>query len=136
MARDAPKDSPQARAAALGKARTLEARNEIAKAIDQYQLVEKTWPGTPEATQAKRLAEELKKPEAAAFYKELYAYSPTKVTLPPLGTQNLDMPLLPAPGSSSPAEALPGGIVPSIPLLPPPPPTPVTKESVAGCQGG
>jgi hypothetical protein len=130
VARDAPKDSPQAKAAALGKARTLEARNELAKAIEQYQLVEKTWPGSPEATQAKRLAAELKKPEAATFYKDLYAYLPTKVTLPPLGTSNLDMPLIPSPGTGSlrgPAEAMPGGLPSSIPLLPPPPPSPVSK---------
>ncbi|MGC8640942.1 MAG: tetratricopeptide repeat protein, partial [Isosphaeraceae bacterium] len=82
----APKDSPQARTAALGKARTLEARNELDKAIEQYELVAKTWPGTAEATEAKRLADDLKKPEAKDFYRELYAFSPTKVTLPPMGS--------------------------------------------------
>lgn len=127
VAKTAPKDSPQARAAALGKARTLEARNELEKAIEQYDTVAKTWPGTNEAEEAKKLAEALRKPEAAAFYKELYAYSPTKVTLPPLGTQNIDMPLAPAPGGISPAEAVPGGTIPTIPLIPPPPPGPVTK---------
>jgi hypothetical protein len=134
VAREAPKDSPQARAAALGKARTLEARNELAKAIEQYELVEKTWPGSPEAAQAKKLAAELKKPEAAAFYKDLYAYTPTKVTLPPLGKENLDMPILPAPRTGpllGPAEAMPGGLPPSIPLLPPPPPSPAAEGQAA-----
>jgi len=132
VAKEAPADSPQARAAALGKARTLEARNEVAKAIEQYRLVEKRWPGSPEAGQAKQLADVLEKPEAAAFYKDLYAYSPSKVTLPPLGTDKFNLPLLPSPGSSSPAaEANPGSLVPTIPLLPPPPPSPLSKDAAA-----
>ena len=81
VTKEAPKDSPQARAAALGKARALEARNELPKAIEQYELVVKTWPESAEAAEAKKLAAALKRPEAVAFYKELYAYSPTKVTL-------------------------------------------------------
>jgi tetratricopeptide (TPR) repeat protein len=85
--RDAPHDSPPARVAALGKARVLEMRNELPKAIEQYELVAKDWPNTPEADEARRYAEALKAPEAAAFYKDLYAYSPTKVTLPPMGTE-------------------------------------------------
>ena len=84
--REAPHDSPQARVAALGKARVLEMRNELPKAIEQYELVAKEWPDSPEADEARRYAEALKDPQAAAFYKELYAYSPTKVTLPPGGT--------------------------------------------------
>ena len=76
VAKTAPKDSPQARVAAMGKARTLEARGELTKAVEQYELVEKTWPGTAEGEHAKRLAAELKRPDAAAFYKELYAYTP------------------------------------------------------------
>ena len=76
----------------IGKARCLEARNELAKAIEQYELVVKNWPDSPEAEQAKKLAEALKKPEAAAFYKELYAYNPPKVTLPPLGNERLNFP--------------------------------------------
>ncbi len=75
--------------ASLGKARALEARNELPKAIEQYELVTKSWPGTPEADQAKQLLEFLQTPEAAAFYKELYAYSPSKVTLPPLGSERI-----------------------------------------------
>ncbi len=76
------KESPIARAAALGKARTLEARNELAKAIEQYRLVAKTWPKTPEADEATAQAALLEKPEATAYYKELYAYKPTRFTLP------------------------------------------------------
>jgi hypothetical protein len=135
VTKEASKDSPQARAAALGKARALEARNELSKAIEQYELVIKNWPESAEAASAQKLADSLKKPEAAAFYKELYAYSPTKVTLPPLGTQDFNMPLSPSPGSarpgSMPAEEVPTGLLPSIPLLPPPP-SPSTKgEAVA-----
>ena len=59
--KEAPKDSFQARAALIGKARCLEARNELAKAIEQYELVAKNWPDSPEAEQAKKLAEALKK---------------------------------------------------------------------------
>jgi hypothetical protein len=133
VSKTAPADSPEARAAALGKARTLEARNELSRAIDQYQYVEKTWPGTAEAAEAKGLAAALQKPDAASFYKDLYAFKPLKTTLPPLGSQNLDLPLLPSPpGLGSPAEASPTGGVPTIPLLPPPPPLPVTgKDATA-----
>jgi hypothetical protein len=134
VTKEAPKDSPQARAAAFGKARALEARNELPKAIEQYDLVVKTWPESAEAAEAKKLAAALKQPEAVAFYKELYAYSPTRVTLPPLSTQDFNMPLMPAPGFAKPgtlpAEASPAGLLPSIPL-PPPPPSPVTKGQAA-----
>jgi len=128
VARQAPADSPQARAAALGKARTLEARNELSKAIEQYRLVEKTWPDSAEASLAKQMAAELEKPGAAAFYKELYAYSPTKVTLPPGGTQDLSFPpsLDPGAGLFNPDSGA-GGSLLTRPLLPPPPPLPVTK---------
>ncbi len=133
--KNAPKDSPQARAAALGKARALEARNELSKAIEQYEVVAKTYAGTSEAEQARKLADALKRPEAASFYKSLYAYSPSKVTLPPLGTQNLDMPLLPSPGATKagglPFEDPSGGLLPSMPLLPPPPPSPLSKGAAA-----
>ena len=42
--------------------------------------------------QAKHSQAQLKKPDAAAFYKELYAYSPPKVTLPAMGNEKLDFP--------------------------------------------
>ncbi len=104
VGREAPHDLPQARVAALGKARVLEMRNELPKAIEQYELVAKEWPDSPEADEARRYAEALKDPQAAAFYKELYAYSPTKVTLPPFGKETLPLPgSVPVPGSSSPA---------------------------------
>ena len=128
VARQAPSDSPQARAAALGKARTLEARNELSKAIEQYRMVEKTWPDSAEASLAKQMAAELEKPGAAAFYKELYAYSPTKVTLPPGGTQDFNFPLGLDPGAGL-LNPDSGGVDHFLtrPLLPPPPPLPVTK---------
>ena len=57
VGREAPHDSPQARVAALGKARVLEMRNDLPQAIEQYELVAKEWPGTPEAEEATRYAE-------------------------------------------------------------------------------
>jgi tetratricopeptide (TPR) repeat protein len=115
VVREAPKDSPQARAAALGEARSLEARYELSKAIEQYRLVAKTWPSTPEAAEAAQLADALEKPEAAAFYKELFAYSPTKVTLPPLGSGSLNLPFG-GPAGSTPPTAGGSPIVPEMPI--------------------
>ncbi len=96
--------------------------------------MEKTWPDSAEASLANQMAAELEKPGAAAFYKELYAYSPTKVTLPPVtlppgGTQDFSFPpgLHPGAGLLNP-EAGAGGSLLTRPLLPPPPPRPVTKE--------
>lgn len=74
VAREAPRDSSQAIGAALGVARTLEARNELPEAIKQYKLVAATWPTIPEARQAEALARALEEPENVMFYKELYAY--------------------------------------------------------------
>ena len=53
--KEAPQGLPQARAAALGSA-ALEARNELSKAITQYELVVTTWPESIEAEEAKKLA--------------------------------------------------------------------------------
>ncbi len=126
IAKEAPKDSFQARAALFGKARCLEARNELSQAIEQYELVANNWPGSPEAEQAKLFAEALKKPEAAAFYKELFAYSPPKVTLPPLGNERFSFP-----GSSSTKGATPRGRLASgPPTNVPPPPVEVTPPGL------
>jgi hypothetical protein len=117
--KDAPKDSFQARAALLGKARCLEARNELKLAIEQYELVVQNWPGSPEAAAAKQFAEALKKPDAANFYKDLFAYSPPKVTLPPLGNEKFNFP-----GSSRgtrPPSAGAAGAVPGQPVEVTPP---------------
>ena len=76
VAKDAPKDSSQALGAALGVARTLEARNELPEAIEQYRQVAGTFPKSPEAKQALALARALEEPENVMFYKELYAYKP------------------------------------------------------------
>ena len=122
----APKDSAQARAAMYGKAQTLEARNEIDKAIAQYDLVAKEYAGTNEAKQATRQAELLRKPGSVSFYKELYAYKATETVLPPLGEGNLNLPL----GGPSPLDGVNplGGPNPlgSQLMFPPPPPTPPT----------
>ncbi len=96
-------------------ARTLEARNELDKAIKQYEKVAKTWPGTDEARQAEHLAQELQRPESVAFYKELYAFKAPEVTLPPMGQRGLN--LLPN------HPPINGPTVPAS-LLPPPPPSP------------
>ena len=98
---DAPADSTQARIAAFGVARTYEARNDLAKAVTQYEKVaaNKAWAGTDEARESSRLAKELGRPDAVAFYKNLYEFKPVEAKLPPGGTGNFN---IPAPlGSSS-----------------------------------
>ena len=76
VAKDAPKDSSQALGASLGVARTLEARDELPEAIQQYRELATKFPNTPEAKQALALAKALEEPENVTFYKELYAYKP------------------------------------------------------------
>ena len=123
IAKSEPKDSPAAVAAAFGLARCLEARNELPKAVEQYKLVADTWPDAPEAAEARKLAETLAKPEAAAFYKDLYAFKPTKVSLPPLGTEKVDFPdVVPAPSDTA---------APASSLIPPPPPSTKAEEPKA-----
>lgn len=127
------KDSPIALAAALGKARTLEARNELPKAVDQYKLVAETWPNAPEAAEAKEFAAALQEPDAAAFYKELYSFTPTKVTLPPMGTETFDLPMPSGaggfPGSADGLLGPANGVSPL--LIPPPPPSDSAKVEPA-----
>lgn len=142
VAREAPKDSSQALGAAMGVARTLEARNELPEAIKQYRRVSSDWAGTPEARQAESLAKALEDPENVTFYKELYAYKApagtTPVTLPPGGSGSFDFksmipdipvpPGLDAPPSTGPNPAtpdtakpapLPQGELPTDPFSPP-----------------
>jgi hypothetical protein len=76
-------------------------RNDLPEAIEQYQLVAKNWPDSPEASQAQRLAQALRDPQAVAFYKDLYAYTPPKMTLPPLGSESLQFPHKDAPFSTT-----------------------------------
>lgn len=142
VAAEAPRDTPQALGAAMGVARTLEARNELPEAIKQYKLVASTWAGTPEARQAKAMARALEEPESATFYKELYAYKPppgtsgnSPLTLPPGGSGSFDiksiLPGIPAPGPGpgpAPADLAPPPISPG-PATPAPPATaPVRTE--------
>jgi hypothetical protein len=131
VVKESPHDSPQARVAALGKARVLEMRNELPRAIEQYQLVAKDWPDTPEAVEAGRFAEVLKDPRAAEFYKELYAYSPTKVTLPPFGTETL-----PPPGGA-PAAGTPKASAanPTTPAIPPSDQPPLLSPDLGAIPG-
>jgi hypothetical protein len=84
VAKAAPRTSPQALDAALGVARTLEARNELPEAIKQYRLVADSWKGTPEAKQAEAYAVALEDPSSAAFYRELYASKPAGSGVPPV----------------------------------------------------
>jgi hypothetical protein len=130
VAREAPRDSPQARAAALGSARTLEARNELDKAIKQYEKVASSWKGTPEATEARRLAEALRRPENREFYKELYAYKPVETTLPPMGQGGLTLP-----PNHPPLDGPAPSTFPSPLLLPPPPPNTSTNTNTNTSQG-
>lgn len=116
--KESPSDSPQARTAAFGIARALEARNRLDKAIEQYKRVARTWPDTEEGKQAKQLAELLAKPESVAFYKELYDFKPAEITLPPFG------------GKSLPADHPPLDGLPLMNFLPPPP-TDAEKGGVA-----
>ncbi len=78
LAAEAPKDSFQARAAALGKARSLEARNDLGKAIEQYELVVKNWPGTPEADQAKLIAQALQRRKPPGFTRSFMPIRPPR----------------------------------------------------------
>jgi hypothetical protein len=143
VAEEAPKDSSQALGAAIGVARTLEARNELPEAIKQYKLVASNWPGTPEAKQAEALAKALEDPENATFYKELYAYKPppgtagnSPLTLPPGGSGRFDLksilPDIPAPGGPAPADLAPPpplGPGPGTPAPAGTPPAPATSPA-------
>jgi hypothetical protein len=84
VAKEAPKDSTQALVAMFGAARTLEARNELPEAIEQYRAVATKFSNAPEAKQALSLAKALEEPVNVTFYKELYAYKPP-VTAPGAG---------------------------------------------------
>jgi hypothetical protein len=119
VAQDA-KSPSQAVGGLFGAARTLEARNELDQAIDQYKKVVEKFPDTPEAQQSKDLIKALDEPTNRMFYKELYAYIP-KAT----------------PTTSDPATGLggPGSIFknPDFNLgLPPRPTTPAGEPAPAG----
>jgi hypothetical protein len=119
VARESPPDAPQTRVAALGLAQTLEARNEIDKAITQYKRVAETWKGSDGARQAEAKIQALSKPENLAFYKELYAYKPPEATLPPGGRSSI-----PSPPDHPPIGG-PSMLPP--PVIVPPPPSPESK---------
>jgi tetratricopeptide (TPR) repeat protein len=125
---DSPKDSPQKRMAALGTARTYEARNELDSAIKQYETVASTYPGADEAKLAEAQAKVLKDPQSAQFYREFYAFKPKDVTLPPRGSSLFNIPGMPTPGLDR-----PGGLD-----LPPifGPDTPSSAPSTAPRTGG
>jgi len=106
-------------------ARSLEAHNDLDKAIEQYEFVARTWPQSAEAKHAGRLAQALRKPENVAFYKELYAYKPIEAIIPPMGTGGFTLPAIPGVGGLSlPLNHPPvdGPTIPAGSILPPLPP--------------
>ena len=119
-------ESFQARVAALGVARTLEARNELDKAIRQYEKVARTWKDSDEGRQAEQLVRLLRRPESVAFYKELYTYKAPEATLPPLGREGIGLP--------SKHPLLDSPTVPAS-LLPPPPPSPPASPLAPAASG-
>jgi hypothetical protein len=113
---ESPSEAPQTRVAALGLAQTLEARNELDRAITQYEKVVKTWKNSDEAKIAGEKIEALRKPENILFYKELYTYKSPEVTLPPGGRSGITLP------PDHPPIDGPLTIPPPPPLTLPPPP--------------
>lgn len=66
-------DAPEAEMAAMGKARALETRGELDKAIEQYEQVAAKWPNGRNAKLAAERAAKLQTPEAREFYENFYA---------------------------------------------------------------
>jgi len=138
VVKEAPRDSPQARGAALAVARVLEARNELPEAIKQYRLVAESWKNSPEARQAEGFAKTLEDPDSVQFYKELYASKPS---LPGSGIPSdlLDTPPPPVSPGSKPVDLIvPNSSAAGKPFLPnlsgpagidPPPSTPPPAPS-------
>lgn len=145
VAEEAPKDEAVGRLAALGAARTMEARDQLTEAIAAYRKLAADAPKTAEGKAAARLAARLERPESAAFYKQLYAYArPSEATLPPLpgdgssglppGHPDVNGPTIPASGmpKSSDLFKIPFGLPPA-PASPDSavPPPPVAPEMPA-----
>lgn len=130
--------SASRRMAALGMARTLEARGDLDGAVTQYKEVARDFPETPEGKEATELAERLRKPEVIQFYKEFSAFKPASPTLPGLPSDHpaLEGPAVPAPGLNLPSSVTvpPGGSTPlgNIPLpTPTPAPAPAPEPAPA-----
>jgi len=126
-------DPPVARLAAFGMARTLEASDDIKRAIAQYRLVASTFPGTDEAKGAEALAKALQNKKNVEFYEWLAGYKPSEMTLPPYGRGIIGNDI-PPPGVSAgsvPSTDLPTNVFESdaagLPA-PPPPPTPAPSS--------
>ena len=108
--KEAPKDSPEALAAAFGVARTLEARNELPEAIEAVQGRRLRLARHRRGQAGQALAERLRDPEVVAFYKELYTYKAPAASLPPgLSGLPADHPRLNGPAIAAPALMGPSG---------------------------
>jgi hypothetical protein len=70
---EAPAEAPEAEMAAMGKARALESRGELDKAIAQYEEVAAKWPNGRAAKEAEERAKLLQTPDAQDFYEKFYA---------------------------------------------------------------
>ncbi len=119
--------SASRRMAALGMARTLEARGDLDGAVTQYKEVARDFADTPEGKEAAELAERLRRPDVIAFYKEFSAFKPASPTLPGLPSDHppLDGPTLPAPGLDLPTSVtIPAGGSSPLGSIPLPAPTP------------
>lgn len=112
-------DSILKRMAALGVARTYEARDELSEAIAQYEKVAKDWPETDDAKTASARVTLLRDPETVAFYRKFASFTPPKTpSLGPRGSNplggfpanhpSMDGPIVPAP----PLSGVPAGSVP------------------------
>lgn len=92
---DSKADPMLQRLAILGAARTLETQDDLPKAIEQYEKIAKNWPDTDDGKAALKRADRLKSPEVVAFYKKFSSYKPRlgPTSLPPRGSNGIDLPL-------------------------------------------
>lgn len=79
--------------ATFGHARALEARNDLKRARDEYSKVAETWPDTVQGKKAAELVKLLDDPDTIAFYKQLYEFKPTEMTLDPAGRGTFNLPM-------------------------------------------
>lgn len=129
-------DPLRRRLAAMGMARSLEARGDLDGAVQQYKAIVKEFPGTAEAERAQELADALQEPETIAFYQQFSSFKPEEAVLPPGGTGTFNLPDLPGfPTGTDADSAIPAmpnlGGVPSTPVVPGTGPIPGLPETPA-----